>query len=101
VGLYVDAEPRVNATAVDIQTPTPGWRMELYAARTRPPADGWPNPVWTRVGGGTVTRRHERFDLVTGGRAYRYYLVWITQLPPDEGRVEITQVTLFAPKQTN
>ena len=101
VGLYVDAEPRVNATAVDIQTPTPGWRMELYAARTRPPADGWPNPVWTRVGGGTVTRRHERFDLVTGGRAYRYYLVWITQLPPDEGRVEITQVTLFAPKQTS
>ena len=34
----------------------------------------------------------------TKGRRYRYYLVWITKLPPDEGRVEITQVTLSAPK---
>ena len=100
VGLYVDAEPRVDATAVEIQTPKPGWKMELYAARNRPAADAWPSPAWTRVGGGTVSRRRERFDLVTGGRTYRYYLVWITQLPPGEGRVEITQVTLFAPKQT-
>jgi serine/threonine-protein kinase len=100
VGLYVDAEPRVDATAVQIQTPVPGWTMELYAARARPPEETWPSPVWTRVGGGTVERRRQRFDLATGGRAYRYYLVWITQLPPDEGRVEITQVTLFAPEQT-
>ncbi|HWT24469.1 MAG TPA: protein kinase [Solirubrobacteraceae bacterium] len=99
VGLYVDAEPRVDATAVEIQTPRPGWRMELFAARERPPEAEWPSPVWTRVGGGAVVRRKMRFDLQTGGRSFRYYLVWITQLPPDEGRVEITQATLFAPER--
>ena len=99
VGLYVDAEPRVDATAVEIQTPRPGWRMELYAARERPPEAEWPSPVWTRVGAGTVARRKMRFDLQTGGRSFRYYLVWITQLPPGEGRVEITQATLFAPER--
>jgi eukaryotic-like serine/threonine-protein kinase len=98
VGLYVDAEPRVDATAVEIQTPQPGWRMELYAARKPPPEDQWPSSVWTRVGSGTVERRKQRFDLGTDGRSFRYYLVWITQLPPGEGRVEITQATLFAPK---
>jgi serine/threonine-protein kinase len=99
VGLYVDAEPRVDANAVEIQTPQPGWRMELYAARSRPLADEWPSDVWRRVGGGIVERRKQRFRLETGGRSYRYYLVWITALPPDEGRVEITQVTLLAPER--
>jgi eukaryotic-like serine/threonine-protein kinase len=99
VGLYVDAEPRVDATAVEIQTPKPGWRMQLYAARSRPSETEWPSPVWTRVGGGTVERKRERFDLASAGKSYRYYLVWITQLPPDVGRVEITQATLFAPER--
>ena len=88
----------MDANAVEIQTPVPGWRMELYAARSRPLADEWPSDVWRRVGGGVVERRKQRFPLDTGGRSYRYYLVWITQLPPDEGRVEITQVTLLAPE---
>jgi serine/threonine-protein kinase len=98
VGLYVDAEPRVDATAVELSTPVPGWRMELYAARQRPPEGEWPSDAWERVGGGVVARRRQRFDLDTDGRSFRYYLVWITQLPPGEGRVEITQATLFAPE---
>jgi eukaryotic-like serine/threonine-protein kinase len=98
VGLYVDAEPSVDANAVEIQTPEPGWRMELFAARSRPLADEWPSDVWKRVGGGRVERRKQRFPLDTQGRSYRYYLVWITELPPGEGRVEITQATLFAPE---
>ena len=97
VGLYVDAKPSVNARSLQIQTPTPGWQMELYASRARP-SDEWPSDDWTEVGGGTVSRRTQRFKLDTGNRRYRYYLVWITKLPPDEGRVEITQVTLSAPK---
>ena len=35
VGLYVDAEPSVNARSLEIQTPEPGWSMEIYGARAR------------------------------------------------------------------
>ena len=56
VGLYIDAKPSVNARSLQIQTPTPGWQMELYASRARP-SDEWPSDDWTEVGGGTVSRR--------------------------------------------
>ena len=97
VGLYVDAEPSVNGRSLEIQTPTPGWEMELYAASSRP-SDTWPSDAWTRIGGGTVEKSKQTFKLDTGDRRYRYYLVWITALPPDENQVAITQLTLSAPK---
>jgi serine/threonine-protein kinase len=98
VGLYVDAVPGVNGRALEIQTKVPGWETELYAATDRPPTDRWPSDVWTEVGGGTVEKRKQRFELDTGDKRYRYYLVWITKLPPDEDSVGITQLTLSAPK---
>jgi eukaryotic-like serine/threonine-protein kinase len=72
--------------------------MELYGATERPPADEWPSDVWTKLGGGTVEKRKQRFELDTGDKEYRYYLVWITKLPPGEDSVAINQVTLSAPK---
>jgi len=97
VGLYVDAEPSVNGRSLEIQTPEPGWEMELYAARSRPTSE-WPSDVWDRIGGGTVDKPKQSFKLATGDRRYRYYLVWITALPPDANQVAITQLTLSAPK---
>ena len=88
----------VNGRALEIQTEQPGWEMELYAATERPPPDQWPSDVWTKVGGGTVEDGKQRFELDTAGKDYRYYLVWITKLPPGEDHVGITQVTLSAPK---
>jgi hypothetical protein len=98
VGIYVDAAPSVNARSLGLQTPEPGWRMELYAARSEP-ADVWPSDAWTRVGGGTVSKRKQAFKLATGTHRYRYYLVWITALPPGQNHVAITQITLSAPRQ--
>jgi serine/threonine-protein kinase len=97
VGLYVDAEPSVNARSLEIQTPQPGWSMAIYGARSKPPP-AWPSDVWTRLGGGEVSKTKQSFKLDTGNRNYRYYLVWITALPPEEDRVAITQVTLSAPQ---
>jgi hypothetical protein len=96
VGLYVDADPGVAANRMQIQTPAAGWRAEIYGAPPgRPPEslDGW-----TRVGGGVVRREEQSFRLDTGGETYRYYLVWITDLPPDEGRVSISELALVAPR---
>jgi serine/threonine-protein kinase len=92
VGVYIDAAPRLAASAILIQTPKPGWKATIYAANAPVPeaVDGW-----TRVGGGTVAKGKQRFTLDTAGRPYRYYLIWITALPPDEPRVEIGDVVLY------
>jgi eukaryotic-like serine/threonine-protein kinase len=97
VGLYVDAEPSVNGKRLEIQTPEPGWTMEIYGSRAKP-TDEWPSDDWTKLGGGTVEKKKQSFPLDTGDHRYRYYLVWITELPPGSDNVAITQLTLSAPK---
>ena len=98
VGLYIDAEPSVNGRRLEIQTPEPGWKMEIYGSRAKPSGE-WPSDDWTKLGGGTVESRKQSFKLDTGDRRYRYYLVWITELPPESDHVAITQLTLSAPKE--
>jgi serine/threonine-protein kinase len=97
VGIYVDAAPEVTATTLQVQTPEPGWHATVYAAPEGPVPDSVTDG-WTRLAGGTVADKDERFKLATDGKAYRYYLVWITQLPPGADRVEISEVRLFARK---
>jgi serine/threonine-protein kinase len=93
VGLYVDARPEVEATSMLIQTPEPGWEATIYGA----PKGEVPETIdegWTEVGGGTVEKGKQRFTLDTAGTPYRYYLIWITALPPDASAVEIADVSL-------
>jgi serine/threonine-protein kinase len=97
VGLYVDAKPRTRSRRIVIETPKAGWEADVYVA----PAGSVPESLegWTRVGGGTVSKREQRFSLDTDDRRYRYFLVWITKLPPGEQRVEISDVSILAPER--
>ena len=97
VGLYVDAAPGVAATQVEIDTPKPGWEVEIHVAPDGSAPDGAPGQAgdWQEVGGGKVKRKRQRFKLRTDGKRYRYYLVWITKLPEGAERVEISDVSLF------
>jgi eukaryotic-like serine/threonine-protein kinase len=94
VGIYLDAKPGVEAVRMEIQSPDTGWQTEIFGATGgRVPAgidDGW-----SRLGGGAVRSDHQRFKLAASGKRYRYYLVWITALPPDREKVEISEVALY------
>ncbi len=92
VGLYIDAKPSVRATAIDIETPTPGWKTTIYGA----PPGAVPDEIggWTPIAGGSVNAKKQTFTL-TGSESYRYYLIWITALPPDAESVEISETSLF------
>ncbi|MDA0184233.1 protein kinase [Solirubrobacter phytolaccae] len=93
VGIYIDARPEVEAVAIQVKTPKPGFKATIYAA----PAGTAPKSVpdgWTKVGGGTVKDKDQRFKLDTGGKKYRYYLVWITDLG-DSDSAEISEIRLF------
>ena len=99
VGLYVDAHPGVAARAVQIQTSTPGFSVEIRA-RTTPPDPsatdaGGNNDGWTQLAYGNSVGPKQNIPLQTAGTRYRYYLVWITKLPPGKQSVELNEITLF------
>ena len=102
LGIYLDAAPRVLAKAIEIQTPTPGFAVQIYVAdhielelpygnSTPLSARGWQGPV------GTSADVHdgERISLALSGRPHRYYLVWMTTLPPKMESATINELTLF------
>jgi hypothetical protein len=101
-GVYLDAAPGVIGKALAIQTPTPGFAVQIYAAQridlslpygssTPLGARGWVGPV----GASATVRNGERIPLRLQGRRYRYYLVWLTTLPPGGQSATIADVTLF------
>jgi serine/threonine-protein kinase len=102
LGLYLDAAPGVLAKALEIDTPTPGLAVQVYAANhidlaepygsSKPlAARGWQGPV----GSSGYVHSGERLQLDLGGHPYRYYLLWILELPPGRESATIAELTLF------
>jgi len=102
VGMYLDASPGIVAKAIDILTPTPGFSVLVYAANhidlglpygdTTPlTARGWVGPL----GGDAHVRNGARIAIDTRGRRYRYYLVWLTTLPPGQQQASLGELTLL------
>ncbi len=101
VGVYLDASPGVAARAVEVQTPTPGFDVQVYAAdkinlsypygNTTPLTErGWHGPL----AAASSVRNHQRIA-IPGGTRYRYYLIWLTTLPPGQQSASISELTLF------
>jgi serine/threonine-protein kinase len=101
-GIYLDAAPGVAAKAIEIKTPTPGFAAQIYAANTidlslqygnaTPLAlRGWQGPI----GASQLVHSGDRIPLNTGGRRFRYYLLWLSTLPPGMQRATIADITLF------
>jgi serine/threonine-protein kinase len=101
LGIYLDAAPRVAGRAIEIQTPTPGFAVQVYVADhidllpygdSKPLTErGWQGPV----GASGYVHDGERIQLNLSGRAYRYYLVWLTTLPPKSESATIAELALF------
>ena len=79
------------AKALEIQTPTPGFAVQVYVAdqiaslpygsSTPLRARGWQGPV----GASTDVRGGERIALALAGHPHRYYLVWLTHAAARRG----------------
>jgi eukaryotic-like serine/threonine-protein kinase len=104
-GIYVDAAPGIAARAVVLQTGTPGFTVEIWASNN--PVDPVSTAAataagsltglgWRRVDSGDqVVAAKQQINLDTKGARYRYYLAWITQLPPGKGSATINELTLY------
>ena len=93
VGIYVIADPSVAARAIQVQTPTKGWSGAIYVAKTGPPPSI--TSGWQKLGDIPNAKASQRVDLDTAGNRFRYYLVWITKLPPGQDQVAISEIRLF------
>jgi eukaryotic-like serine/threonine-protein kinase len=102
VGVYLDASPGVRARAIEIQTPTPGFAVQIYAANQVQPIGeygesttlaqrGWQGP-FAQDG---YVRSGASLRLSDAGASFRYYLVWITTLPAHMNSASISELTLF------
>ena len=84
VGLVLDAGSAVTLHQLGITTSTPGFTAEIQAGSA-------PAGPFTPVSSSQVVGAQTRFD-ITGG-PYRYYLIWITALPPPgTGHAAINEV---------
>ena len=81
IGIYVDAAPKTVVSDIRILTSTPGWNAQFYASDSAPSPTAWPGN-WVQVGSANDIRNDQTIALSTGGVPHRYWLVWITKLPP-------------------
>ena len=91
VGLTIDAGRPVAAQRLDLTVASDaGWSVEVYGSRNLPDEiGGWGDPI----GSVENVSEEQAIPLDTGGRRYRYYLVWITSLP-EGGQAAIAELTL-------
>jgi len=97
VGLYVVSKATTTPAEMVIQSPSPGWDAQIYAAPSGPPGElsEWGEPV----GEVTDAQKNEEVELHLGSPA-KYFLIWFTRAAPSqeqEGRyqVEISDVKLL------
>jgi len=102
LGIYLDAAPGVAARAIQIQTPTPGFAAQFYVAdhidlsipygSSQPlSARGWAGPI----GSSPAVHSGHKIALHPPPGAHRYYLMWLTTLPPGRQSATIADITLF------
>ena len=101
-GVYLDAAPGVRARGIEIQTSTPGFAVQLYTSNSLnlsyPYGNastlarrGWRGPI----GASGYVHPHERIRFAGVSQRYRYYLLWLTSLPPGSMSASISELTLF------
>jgi serine/threonine-protein kinase len=97
-GIYVNYGPGTaqgtTAAFLRIVAATPGFTATIYA-RHNPPPIHWPDPGWVRVSKPTVVGTNTTIRLSSGNTAYRYYLVWITNLGANHEQLSIDEIALY------
>jgi tRNA A-37 threonylcarbamoyl transferase component Bud32 len=100
-GIYVDAAPGLAARAIEVQTPTPGLTAAVYAASRFNSSLPYEAPQtlsergWMQLAQPQTIQAQSTIPLDTHGARLRYYLLWITHLPPGSETAAISELTLF------
>lgn len=98
VGYVVDVGKLRDLRRVEIQTPTPGFRVEVYATDLAQPPPDVTDTRWAhlRDRGNVGAEGTERIALTEGAADYRTLLLWITRAPDEGDVVKLAEVAVFA-----
>jgi len=95
VGIYVDAAPDVLAHQLRVQTDTPGFSAEVYGASGAHVPGTLPDPAWIKLAGPVTVRAKTPIDLDTASGPHRFFLLWITRLPPGKNSAHVNELSLY------
>jgi serine/threonine protein kinase len=95
VGLYVDARSEVRARTLKLVTTTSGFAATIYGSRTAPSATSFRASGWHELARTSDVGTHASLTLAARGGSYRYFLVWITKLPPASEYATIAALRLL------
>jgi hypothetical protein len=99
VGYVVDLGALRGVRQINVQTPTPGFRVEIYATdETTPPPDIL-DTRWSHIKDvsnvGAKDSGKQKIVLGAGTSKYRNVLLWFTQPPTDGPRLRLTELELL------
>ena len=91
VGIYLDARPGTKVRFLRVRTPTPGFAADVLVADSGPPGQ---IGGWRRVGRSGRVGRLDDIPVKAGGK-HRWWLLWVTRLPPGVDQVRIAELGLY------
>jgi len=96
LGYAIDVGKLQGIREIDLQTPTPGFRIEVYATdETELPPDIL-DTRWSHITNvsnvGTKDDGKQKIVLGAGTSKYRNLLLWFTKPPTDGSRIRLTEV---------
>jgi hypothetical protein len=99
VGYVVDLGKLQGVRQINLQTPTPGFRVEIYATDVTTPPPDILDTRWSHIKDvsdvGAKDDGKQKIVLGAGTSKYRNVLLWFTQPPTDGPRLRIAELELL------
>src|SRR4051812_36671865 len=83
--------------SIDVTTPTPGFKLEIYATDEATPPPSITDTRWAHITDKSDVGADGKTHIVLGAGTSKYetLLLWITKPPSDGTRVRISELTVF------
>jgi hypothetical protein len=97
MGYVVNVGSAKGIKAVDITTPTPGFKVEIYATDEATPPPAITDTRWAHITDKSDVGADGKTHIVLGAGSSKYQtlLVWITKPPTSGTRVRISELKVF------
>jgi hypothetical protein len=99
LGYAVDLGKLQGIREIELQTPTPGFRIEVYATDEATPPPDILDTRWSHITNvskvGVKDNGKQKIVLGAGTTKYRNLLLWFTQPPTDGARLRLTELQLL------
>ena len=97
VGYALNLGQERGIKSLDITSPTPGFKLEVYASDETTPPPTILDTRWAHITDKSDVGEDGKTHIVLGAGTSKYQtlLLWITQPPPDGARVRIAELKVF------